>query len=114
MKKPKEDDIINAVWNIWYDEWNFPKEDIAKFFKIRGISSELDGSEDNQIIHQHEFWDEIIRPSEININDNEFKEMIKKVEIERKNKKIILALIISNQKFLIIWIKNLEPMIRDD
>ena len=113
-KKPKEDDIINAIYNIWYTECNFPKDVIAKSFKITGISSNLDGSEDNQIIHHHEICDEIISPTEININDNEFDEIIKKVENERKNIKNNVISDNKQPKISDFLNKKIDPMILDD
>ena len=66
--------------NIWYNDSIFPKENIVKSFKIIGISSSLDGTEDNQIIHHYEICDEIISPSEININDDDLNQIMKKIE----------------------------------
>ena len=53
---------------------------VIKSFKVIGISINLDGSEDNLIIHHHEIYDEIISPLDVNIIDEEFKTIKENVE----------------------------------
>ena len=86
QRRPTDRDIIDAVVDIWYDNLKISTESIIKSFIVTGISAKLDGSEDNLIIHHPEFWDEIVSPSEININDEEFNSILEKVEIEKKDK----------------------------
>ena len=64
-KKPSEEDIINAIEDIWFNENYITKEQIIKSFKITGISSNLDGSENHLIKHNEEIGDEIIVPNQI-------------------------------------------------
>ena len=82
-KKPSEIDIINAVVELWNDDTKITKESIIKSFKVTGISVNLDGSEDNLIIHHDEICDEIISPLDVNINE-EFKKIKENVEAEKK------------------------------
>ena len=86
QRRTTDRDIIDAVVDIWYDNLKISTESIIKSFKVIGISTKLDGSEDNLIIHHPEIWDEIVSPSEININDEEFNRILEKVEMEKKDK----------------------------
>lgn len=65
QKKLSEEDIINAIEEIWFNEKYITKEQIIKSFKITGISSYLDGSENHLIKHNIEIGDEIIVPNDI-------------------------------------------------
>ena len=64
-KKPSEEDIINAIEEIWFNEKYITKEQIIKSFKITGIFSNLEGSENHLIKHNIEIGDEIIVPNDI-------------------------------------------------
>ena len=65
QKKPSEEDFINSINDIWFNENYITKEQIIKSFKITGISSNLDGSENILIKHNEEIGDEIIVPNDV-------------------------------------------------
>ena len=82
--KPSEIDIINAVTDIWYNDNSITQDIIIKSFKSTGISSNLDGSEDNLIIHHEEICDEIVSPYNLISDEKELNQIIENVENERK------------------------------
>ena len=83
------------------------KDIIIKSFKVTGISSNLDGSEDNLISHHEEICDEIISPYELITEEKELNEIIQKIENERK-KKIENKHDLSQPKITNFFIKNYD------
>ena len=91
IKKPTEEDIINAIENKWFNDNFISKDLIIKSFKITGISSNLDGLENSIIKHNEEIRKEIIIPNDILLEDinfsdseNEIKSIKTKKDDERK------------------------------
>lgn len=69
-KKPNRDDIINAVFNLWYNVDLISRKNIISSFKFTVISVKLDGTEQNLIKKYDDFCDEIILPSDVILNDD--------------------------------------------
>ena len=96
-RKPSELDIINAITDLWYNENFITKEIIIKSFKVTGISSKLDGKEDNLIIQRNEICEDIISPKDFLSDEKELTDIIELTEIYKNKKKNIMRIHL-NQK----------------
>jgi len=52
-RKHKDEEILDSIISIWYGDKDFTQEKIQKSFKVTGISTNLDGSEQN-LVAKHE------------------------------------------------------------
>ena len=85
-RKLTELEIINAITDIWYNDNIISKETIIKLFKVTGISSKLDGTEDSLIIQHEEICEEITSPQDFINDENELNDLIEHIEKERIKK----------------------------
>ena len=86
-RKPSELDIINAITDLWYNENFITKEIIIKSFKVTGISSKLDGTEDNLIILHNEICEDIFSPKDFLSEEKELADIIELAGIYKNKKK---------------------------
>lgn len=71
-RKPKDEEIIDAIISIWYNDKDFNPEKIQKSFKVTVISTKLDGSEQNLVAKHEEISEEVINPKDVIIDDKDF------------------------------------------
>ena len=80
-RKPTNKELLEAIYNIWYDENIISKKMIYHSFKITGISINMDGSE-NHLVHINEnLITKIPVPNDIIDKEDEDK----KIKLENKH-----------------------------
>ena len=67
-RKPKDEEILDSIINIWYNDNDFTREKVQNSFKVTGISTNLDGSEQNLIAKHEELSEEVIIPNDVILN----------------------------------------------